>query len=271
MPELGRWLSRDPIGEEGGLNLYGFVGNDGVNKWDMLGMWWKAHGMLTERSFHSSKTPVGMGKYSDSILVMLVKYNFDVDTGEKLGNNAWHFNRDFRGASSNYSIWKTNYSANLEAVQNAFNKLLDDKAGNTTKSSCEEALEYLGNLSHAWQDYYAHGVDNNIIKYETVYAFDYENKRTRLKTYAYQAPGRISGTPDSIPSNIMPSSWGGPMQPGEHAWIEPGVRAPDTQQRLNGAKSFVTRKYNIMLPKWWKCCKCFPWDENAPPLDLNGP
>jgi RHS repeat-associated protein len=34
----GRWPSRDPIGEQGGINLYGFVGNDGVNKWDYLGM-----------------------------------------------------------------------------------------------------------------------------------------------------------------------------------------------------------------------------------------
>ncbi len=37
-PELGRWPSRDPIGEQGGLNLYAFVGNDGVNQWDYLGM-----------------------------------------------------------------------------------------------------------------------------------------------------------------------------------------------------------------------------------------
>jgi RHS repeat-associated protein len=28
---LGRWLSRDPIGEAGGLNLYGYVGNNPVN------------------------------------------------------------------------------------------------------------------------------------------------------------------------------------------------------------------------------------------------
>jgi len=32
------WPSRDPIEEEGGINLYGFVGNDGLNKWDNLGM-----------------------------------------------------------------------------------------------------------------------------------------------------------------------------------------------------------------------------------------
>jgi RHS repeat-associated protein len=31
------WPSRDPIEEEGGINLYGFVGNDGVNWWDYLG------------------------------------------------------------------------------------------------------------------------------------------------------------------------------------------------------------------------------------------
>ena len=37
-PVTGRWPSRDPIQERGGLNLYGFVGNDGVNSWDFLGM-----------------------------------------------------------------------------------------------------------------------------------------------------------------------------------------------------------------------------------------
>ena len=37
-PALGRWLSRDPIEEKGGLNLYGFVNNDPVNKWDKLGL-----------------------------------------------------------------------------------------------------------------------------------------------------------------------------------------------------------------------------------------
>jgi hypothetical protein len=31
------WPNRDPIGENGGVNLYGFVGNNGVNSWDYLG------------------------------------------------------------------------------------------------------------------------------------------------------------------------------------------------------------------------------------------
>ena len=37
-PELGRFINRDPIEEDGGLNLYGFVGNDPVNFYDYLGM-----------------------------------------------------------------------------------------------------------------------------------------------------------------------------------------------------------------------------------------
>ncbi|MEI6674656.1 MAG: RHS repeat-associated core domain-containing protein [Verrucomicrobiota bacterium] len=37
-PLTGRWMSKDPIGERGGKNLYGFVGNDGQNHTDMFGL-----------------------------------------------------------------------------------------------------------------------------------------------------------------------------------------------------------------------------------------
>jgi RHS repeat-associated protein len=37
-PLTGRWPSRDPIEEEGGINLYVFIENDGVNEWDYLGL-----------------------------------------------------------------------------------------------------------------------------------------------------------------------------------------------------------------------------------------
>ncbi len=36
-PELGRWINRDPIEEEGGINVYGFVKNDSINGIDYLG------------------------------------------------------------------------------------------------------------------------------------------------------------------------------------------------------------------------------------------
>jgi RHS repeat-associated protein len=38
-PVTGRWPSRDPIEEEGGVNLYGFVVNNSIGKWDFLGLY----------------------------------------------------------------------------------------------------------------------------------------------------------------------------------------------------------------------------------------
>jgi RHS repeat-associated protein len=37
-PNLQRWLNHDPIGERGGINLFGFVGNNPVNYVDLFGL-----------------------------------------------------------------------------------------------------------------------------------------------------------------------------------------------------------------------------------------
>jgi RHS repeat-associated protein len=37
-PSTGRWLNRDPIGEEGGIPLYGVIGNDLIDGGDYLGL-----------------------------------------------------------------------------------------------------------------------------------------------------------------------------------------------------------------------------------------
>jgi len=39
LPELQRWLNRDPVSEAGGLNLYVFVSNASVNLIDPQGLW----------------------------------------------------------------------------------------------------------------------------------------------------------------------------------------------------------------------------------------
>jgi RHS repeat-associated protein len=42
-PELGRWLSRDPIEEEGGQNLYAIAGNNVIVRTDYLGLFGPMH------------------------------------------------------------------------------------------------------------------------------------------------------------------------------------------------------------------------------------
>jgi RHS repeat-associated protein len=48
-PETGRWPSRDPIGESGGVNLYGFVGNDSINRFDLFGFEEAWHHLLVQQ------------------------------------------------------------------------------------------------------------------------------------------------------------------------------------------------------------------------------
>lgn len=43
-PLTGRWLSRDPIEESDGLNMYAYVGNSPANATDPLGLWTRATG-----------------------------------------------------------------------------------------------------------------------------------------------------------------------------------------------------------------------------------
>ena len=47
-PEIGRWPNRDLIDEDGGMNLYGFVRNDGILSVDLLGLDVIHYVLLTE-------------------------------------------------------------------------------------------------------------------------------------------------------------------------------------------------------------------------------
>ena len=63
-PGLGRWINRDPIREDGGVNLYAMVGNDPVNAVDEYGLqttYGSGHHMVpgaTFRAIKYSNTPV---------------------------------------------------------------------------------------------------------------------------------------------------------------------------------------------------------------------
>jgi RHS repeat-associated protein len=59
-PRLGRWLNRDPIGEEGGINLYGIVQNNAISKYDPLGEC-SAQSLANARSLLTSYLETALG------------------------------------------------------------------------------------------------------------------------------------------------------------------------------------------------------------------
>jgi len=60
--DLGRWLSRDSIAENGGLNLYMYSGNNPVNDIDLLGLSWLS----------STLTIVGLGLGLAAVAIVVV-------------------------------------------------------------------------------------------------------------------------------------------------------------------------------------------------------
>lgn len=55
-PNKGRWLSRDPLEEQGGANLYGFVANNPISRIDPLGLWSpEAHDAFLQSAFGNGK------------------------------------------------------------------------------------------------------------------------------------------------------------------------------------------------------------------------
>jgi RHS repeat-associated protein len=91
-PVTGRWPSRDPIGEEGGINLYAFVGNDGVNKIDVLGMQGRPGPLVDFWLIRRTLLPTGHSVADQIITSLNLKHEFilksknpcdplDTDTG----------------------------------------------------------------------------------------------------------------------------------------------------------------------------------------------
>jgi len=56
-PDLGRWESRDPIGEVGGINLFVFVGNRAIYEYDLLGQSWP--GVMAKCGLEALKKVIG--------------------------------------------------------------------------------------------------------------------------------------------------------------------------------------------------------------------
>jgi RHS repeat-associated protein len=127
-PENGRWPSKDPIEERGGINLYGMVGNDAVNRIDLLGL----ADILVEmtRTYHQWDTTSNFTAKATSKAIAACCKEVKGQTIElKKGKYSLVPDPRFRGGDIDYPIptgnhtgnWSPSSTTSIQAIVSSIN------------------------------------------------------------------------------------------------------------------------------------------------------
>ena len=238
-PLTGRWHSKDPIGEKGGKNLYGFVVNNSVNMLDPNGLW-ASRFVYTQ---HIDLNTTGLReatKYNEFVLnsrcwsrirKILSAANDSQDLGTFGTDLKRHFNRAYIGQE------ETTAGRDMSriAARDAYGKYLDSERSNISdkSKSCRARLVAMGLYLHSGQDYYAHAIDGT--------------------SGLFTDP--VDGSPETPGANYWPSSYNGATGVnGEHRGLTEPVTTTST--RYEDAGNWTTRVIKKHLGDWILDCKC---------------
>ncbi|MBI5675440.1 MAG: hypothetical protein HZC48_06420 [Nitrospirae bacterium] len=134
-PALGRWINRDPLGESGGMNLYGFVENNSMNVVDSLGL---------DTYYINNNIPSLFGNYmptnsflshsfiaiTDSNGVVTDTYSWTDQKGGSWHHNYW---QDVNGAQAaiekGIGMWHEGNDDLDEFIKSEFDKMENEERG----------------------------------------------------------------------------------------------------------------------------------------------
>jgi len=150
-PQLGRWINRDPIAEVGGYNLFGFVGNDPVDRRDPFGLWiTDVHRDYTAVwAYLCVGFPLNAGKEIGQADENVDGGRFSAGgTGPSPwgGDQGYHFDRSFGG----FDTRLYHFAEHAVKAKDA----CDWSKGNDNP---DEAIKQMGLSLHPLQDWVAHG------------------------------------------------------------------------------------------------------------------
>jgi RHS repeat-associated protein len=144
----GRWPSRDPIGERGGVNSYSFVDNDPLSRVDVLGRW--GHKVHYLKTIEWS----GGAGFGPSYAAMIGESDIGTDSGSTswwpiFGQEDRHLNFPSHYGQDSRDYWyDTEFATAVEKLK------AGDKEQNGLR--CVEAAEAFGRGLHSRQDSSAH-------------------------------------------------------------------------------------------------------------------
>ena len=180
-PSTGRWLSRDPIEEAGGLNLCGMVDNNPNNFVDVLGLFKpKYHRSITLNAFKNS----GL---SEHCLEVIATANVAQDAGAVKGIAGGYRGTPFfdsRNHGDDNQIKET-----IDRIRDRLKEAAGNKCANC--KDVEDALQAFGKLLHGLQDLYAHST------YVETFGQNVTRKED-LPTWNFWQPDGSANVPDGV-------------------------------------------------------------------------
>ncbi|MBN2684666.1 MAG: hypothetical protein JXR40_05260 [Pontiellaceae bacterium] len=182
-PEQGRWLNRDPIEENGGLNLYGFVENNAINSYDVYGLWEatsesKGQARRVYRKENGDDTLDSLAQkvgLEISEVEKWAKITYDVETGEQTASsledaceisvpNIWISANLLHGARSGLRRGTIDRTTNLGGTIGRFFETSHGHKTINADNPNELAQAFFDNVGDIWGfSLYAHGLENGLI------------------------------------------------------------------------------------------------------------
>ena len=177
----GEWLNRDPLEEQGGANLYGFVGNNPVSAYDILGLWG------TDIHYIATKRWAIADSYPQDAADTVATADDGVDGGFTnpifpwpLGDQSYHFNRNPSGQGDSRLLHWVDHDGKARAAcaKSVDNPIL--------------AANQLGVSLHPLQDWVAHG--DYFVKYALI--LEIHNASSPSKYNLYGSPSDYPDAPN---------------------------------------------------------------------------
>ena len=228
----GRFISRDPALYKDGSCLYQYVKGMPTVADDPLGLWMPGdHKSFTNIAVDYALSFLRAADASNkekkclkTVKKRLVSANTGMDGWGIVGGASTHLHYVRNVNNDSVDEAKKDYVLGLDEREMKWFQIMSKDI--LSKGDCLDALKQLGEASHMWQDYYAHGVDA-----------EGEYNSAEL------------GNPHGL--TLFPSTY---RLVGRHQHSD--IQAKKHPGRIGASLGYTTGWFSTVLPEWYEKCSC---------------